>query len=171
MNSNKISNGRIDLITQTQSPDISGLFALYDKIPANQCTTFRNPVAGQWDDTILSKAFFSKENIQILQNGIRSGVYYKSNKQYVVGPQDCDSLKIIMRSIFLQYSTNQPQNIATQIEHLNNLVLDYAVFHVYSEAQSYIKYLYDVSSLAVPIAMPISVSQKDKNTHLMPKWF
>jgi hypothetical protein len=76
-----------------------------------------------------------------------------------------------MRSIFLQYSTNQPQNIATQIEHLNNLVLDYAVFHVYSEAQSYIKYLYDVSSLAVPIAMPISVSQKDKNTHLMPKWF
>ena len=171
MNINKSSNGRIDIINKTQSPDLSNLFAMYDKIPANQCATFREPTLGQWDETSLSKAYFSTENIQIIQNGIRSGVYKKSNQQYVVAPQDCDSLKIIMRSVFLQHSTNQTNNISQQISELNKIVLDYCVFHVYSEAQGYMKYLHDVSTLAVPLATPIVETYKDKNNYLMPKWF
>ena len=167
----KSSNGRIDIINKTQAPDLSNLFAMYDKIPANQCVTFREPTLGQWDETSLSNAYFSKENIQIIQNGIRAGVYNKSNGQYVIGPQDCDSLKIIMRSIFLQHSTNQPQNIVGQIEKLNQMVLDYCIHHVYSEAQGYMKYLYDVSTLAVPLSTPIVETQKDKNNYLMPSWF
>ena len=171
MNSYKSSNGRIDIINKTQSPDLSNLFAMYDKIPANQCATFREPTLGQWDETSLSKAYFSTENIQIIQNGIRSGVYNKSNQQYVVAPQDCDSLKIIMRSVFLQHSANQTNNISQQISELNKIVLDYCVFHVYSEAQGYMKYLHDVSTLAVPLATPIVETYKDKNNYLMPKWF
>lgn len=171
MNSYKSSNGRIDIINKTQSPDLSNLFAMYDKIPANQCATFREPTLGQWDETNLSKAYFSTENIQIIQNGIRSGVYNKSNQQYVVAPQDCDSLKIIMRSVFLQHSANQSDNISQQISELNKIVLDYCVFNVYSEAQSYMKYLHDVSTLAVPLATPIVETYKDKNNYLMPNWF
>jgi len=171
MNSSINTNGRVDIISQTELPDISKLFAMYDKMPANQCATFREPTLGQWNETALSKAFFSKENIQIIQNGIRAGVYKKSNKQYVIGSQDCDSLKIIMRSVFLQHSANQSINIVGQIEQLNQIVLDYCIFNVYSEAQSYIKYLYDVSTLAVPMSTPIVETQKDKNNYLMPKWF
>jgi hypothetical protein len=171
MNSYKSSNGRIDIINKTQSPDLSNLFAMYDKIPANQCATFREPTLGQWDETSLSKAYFSTENIQIIQNGIRSGVYKKSNQQYLVAPQDCDSLKIIMRSVFLQHSANQTDNISQQISELNKIVLDYCVFHVYSEAQGYMKYLHDVSTLAVPLATPIVETYKDKKNYLMPKWF
>jgi hypothetical protein len=171
MNNTKSSNGRVDIINKMQGPDISTLFAMYDKIPANQCTTFREPTLGQWNETPLSKAYFSKENIQILQNGIRAGVYEKSNKQYVVAPQDCDSLKIIMRSVFLQHAANQLQNIPGQIEQLNKIVLDYCIFNVYSEAQSYMKYLHDVSTLAVPMSTPIVESQKDKNNYRMPDWF
>ena len=171
MNSYKSSNGRIDIINKTQGPDISSLFAIYDKIPANQCATFREPTLGQWDETSLSKAYFSKENIQIIQNGIRAGVWKKSNKQYTVGLQDCDTLKVIMRSVFLQHAANQAQNISGQIEELNKIVLEYCIFHVYSEAQGYIKYLSDVSSLAVPLAPPIMEAQRDKNNYLMPNWF
>lgn len=171
MNINKSSNGRIDIINKTQGPEISNLFAMYDKIPANQCTTLREPTLGQWDDTPLSKAYFSSENIQIIQNGIRAGVYYKSNKQYIVSLQDCDSLKIIMRSVFLQHSNNLPIDIMSQIQELNKIVLDYCIFHVYSEAQGYMKYLHDVSTLAVPLATPIVDSQKDKNNYKMPNWF
>ena len=159
----KSSNGRVDIINKTQGPDISNLFAMYDKIPANQCATFREPTLGQWDETSLSRSYFSKENIQIIQNGIRSGVYEKSNGQYVIGPQDCDPLKIIMRSVFLQNAANQSQNISGQITELNKIVLDYCIHHVYSEAQGYMKYLYHVSTLAVPMATPIVESQKDKN--------
>ena len=57
-------NGRINIM----SPDTKSLFKMYDKIPANQCVTLRNPTEGLWDDTILSKVFFSRENIQILQH-------------------------------------------------------------------------------------------------------
>ena len=92
---NNVNNGRIDI----KSPNTSSLFQMYDKIPANQCVTFRNPTEGLWDETALSKAYFSQQNIQILQNGIRAGIYNISNGQYVIGDQDCDSLKIIMMSI------------------------------------------------------------------------
>jgi hypothetical protein len=156
MNSYKTTNGRVDIINKTQGPDLSNLFAMYDKIPANQCATFREPTLGQWDETPLSKAYFSKENIQIIQNGIRAGVYKKSNKQYTVAAQDCDTLKIIMRSVFLQHAANQPHNISGQIEELNKIVM---------------KYLHDVSTLAVPMATPVVESQRDKNNYLMPNWF
>lgn len=160
------SNGRVDI----KSPNTCDLFAMYDKIPANQCTTFRNPVEGLWDNTQLSDMYFSKKNIQIIQNGIRAGVYQKSNGQYVIGPQDCDSLKIIMRSIFLQYSANQPDNISQQIRQLNQLVLNYCIPQVYSEAQGYMKYLYDASTLVVPIAHPVLAKDNDKELVMKP-WF
>ena len=76
-----------------------------------------------------------------------------------------------MRSVFLQHAANQPKNTSGQIEELNKIVLDYCIQNVYSEAQGYMKYLYDVSTLAVPLSTPIVESQKDKNNYLMPKWF
>jgi hypothetical protein len=169
MNSTKSTNGRVNIIKQT--PDISKLFDMYDKIPANQCATFREPTAGLWTKSNLSNAFFSEQNIQIIQNGIRSGVYKKSNGQYTVAPQDCDPLKIVMRSIFLQHSVNQIKDVAGQINSLNQMVLDFCINAVYSEAQGYIKYLHDVSTLAVPMSNPIMPSQCDKKTHKMPDWF
>ena len=91
---NKVNNGRVDIKT----PNTSSLFQMYDKIPANQCVTFRNATEGLWTTNNLSNAFFSKENIQIVQNGIRAGIYKRSNGQYVIGPQDCDSLKNLFDS-------------------------------------------------------------------------
>jgi hypothetical protein len=168
-------NGRVNIRPavndKPSGPDLKNLFAMYDKIPANQCVSYREPTLGQWDETVLSKNYFSKENIQIVQNGIRAGVFNKSNSQYVVGPQDCESLKVIMRSVFLQHASNQPGNIAQQIADLNQIVLDYSIFHVYSEAQGYIKYLSDVSSLAVPLDAPILTTQHDKRNYKMPTWF
>jgi hypothetical protein len=163
---NKVNNGRVDI----KSPNTSTLFEMYDKIPANQCATFRNATEGLWDETYLSQAFFSQENIKILQNGIRAGVYKKSNGQYLVGPQDCDSLKIIMRSVFLQHSANQINNITQQITELNKIVLDFSIQQVYSEAQGYMKYLDDASTLVVPIAHPVMADNTDRELEFK-TWF
>jgi len=163
---NKVNNGRVDIKT----PNTSKLFQMYDKIPANQCVTFRNPTEGLWDETPLSQAFFSQQNIQMLQNGIRAGVYNRSNGQYVIGPQDCDSLKIIMRSVFLQQSANQPGNYKEQITQLNQIVLDYCIQQVYSEAQGYMKYVSDVSTLVVPISHPIMANDNDRQLEFK-SWF
>jgi hypothetical protein len=160
------SNGRVNI----QSPNTNNLFAMYDKIPAHQCSTFRNPTEGLWDDTNLSIAFFSKENIQAIQNGIRYGVFHKSKGQYTIAPQDCDSLKIIMRSVFLQYSANQMDNISKQINELNKMVLNYCIPQVYSEAQAYMKYISDVSTLAIPIAHPVMANNNDREL-VFERWF
>ena len=163
---NKVNNGRVDI----KSPNTSTLFEMYDKIPANQCVTFRNPTEGLWTDTDLSQVFFSQQNIQILQNGIRAGVYHRSNSQYIIGPQDCDSLKIIMRSVYLQHAANQPNNVTQQVIELNKIVLNYCIQQVYSEAQGYIKYLDDASTLVVPIAHPIMADNTDRELEFK-SWF
>jgi hypothetical protein len=163
---NKVNNGRVDI----KSPNTSTLFQMYDKIPANQCVTFRNATEGLWSSNSLSDAFFSQQNIQIIQNGIRAGIYHRSNGQYVIGPQDCDSLKIVMRSVFLQYSANQPNNITQQIAQLNKIVLDYCIQQVYSEAQGYMKYINDASTLVVPISHPVMANENDRQLELKP-WF
>ena len=160
------SNGRVDI----KSPSTCDLFKMYDKIPANQCVTFRSPTEGLWDDTKLSEVFFSRENIQILQNGIRAGVFQRSNGQYTIGQQDCDSLKIVMRSVFLQNSANQPNNITQQITQLNKIVLEYCIQQVYSEAQGYMKYINDASTLVVPISHPVMANDNDRQLELKP-WF
>ena len=163
---NKVNNGRVDI----KSPNTSTLFQMYDKIPANQCVTFRNATEGLWTSNSLSDAFFSQQNIQIIQNGIRAGVYHRSNGQYVIGPQDCDSLKIVMRSVYLQYSANQPNNITQQIAQLNKIVLEYCIQQVYSEAQGYMKYINDASTLVVPISHPVMANDNDRQLELKP-WF
>lgn len=163
---NKTTNGRVDIKT----PNTSTLFEMYDKIPANQCATFRNPTEGLWSDTNLSTAFFSSQNIKILQNGIRAGVYHKSNGQYIIGPQDCDSLKIIMRSVYLQNAANQSNNVSSQINELNKIVLNYCIQQVYGEAQGYMKYIDDASTLVVPIAHPVMADNSDRELEFK-TWF
>jgi len=162
----RINNGRVDIKT----PNTSTLFQMYDKIPANQCVTFRNATEGIWTSNSLSQAFFSHQNIQILQNGIRAGVYHRSNGQYLIGAQDCDSLQIIMRSVFLQHAANQPNNISHQVTELNKIVLNYCIQQVYGEAQGYRKYIDDASTLVVPIAPPIMANDTDRQLLLKP-WF
>ena len=160
------SNGRIDI----NGPKTSDLFQMYDKIPVNQCATFRNPTEGLWDKNDLSIAFFSGTNMRIIQNGIRAGIYEKSNGQYTISDQDGDTLKIVMRSTFLQNAANKIDNVAEQVAQLNKIVLDYAIPQVYSEAIGYHKYLNDASNMYKPIDHPILSKNNDKQLVLKP-WF
>ena len=160
------TNGRVNIM----GPNVELRFAMSDQIPANKTSSFRDAMTGNWYDTSLSTAFFSSANMKIVQNGIRAGVYKKSNGQYVISEQDGDELKIVMRSIFLQYAKNQPNNIPAQINELNNIVFDYCVNQVYSEAQGYMIYKKDVSTLVVPINYPVLSYTNDKQLELK-KWF
>jgi len=162
-------NGRVDIISQ---PDPSTAFKMQERIALkNKSTSFTSALSGNdWEETILSKAFFSAENVQILQNGLRAGVYAKSNNEIVIPPQNTDQLKIIMRSTFLQYAEYSPKNIREQIAHLNKIVLDYVIPTVYNEAKGYLKYMQDQSSLVVPLELPLHHDREYKQLELKP-WF
>lgn len=160
-------NGRVDIFNPPKSCNV---FDLYDKIPAKQCSTYVNATEGIWNETNLSKTYFSRENIQIIQNAIRRGIYEKSNKQYIIGEQSCDDLKMIMRSIFLQHSKNLPYNIQEQIIELNKIVVKDCINRIYSEARGYMQYIRDASTLVVPIERPVYDKIDDKEL-IFKSWF
>ena len=110
---------------------------------------------------VLSKLFFSGENISTIQNGIRAAIYQKSNGVFLIANQDEDTLKIIMRSIFLQNAVNQPDNIKEQVEQLNKIVWDYCNPQVYGEIQGYKQYIKDASEMYTPMARPILSAEND----------
>jgi hypothetical protein len=146
------NNGRVSVLEPEMDTDV--LFKMYDKMPVNVPATFRDATKGVWCENNLSKAFFSKENMQIIQNGIKAGVYRKSNEQFVISNQNTDTLHIIMRSIFLQHATNTTSNITDQIRQLNTLVVEDAVPRIYSSLIAHNKYLRDVNTLPQPLDHP-----------------
>jgi len=160
------SNGRIDI----EGPNINLKFAMMDKMPVNDTSSFRDALKGNLDDTPLSLAFFSGKNIQIIQNAIRAGVYNKSNGMYLISPQDPDVIKTIMRSMYLQGSINALSNYTEQIIGLNKLVVDYAVNQIYGEVDGYMKYKRDASNMYTLIPYPTMATTKAKTLELK-KWF
>lgn len=151
-------NGRVHIL----SPKTTDLFKLYDNIPVHHPVSYQNPTEGIWINTPLSLDFFSADNISYLQYKLQEGVYIKSNRQFQIGKQDEDQLKIVMRSIYLQYSKNQPGDISQQVNQLNQLVLAYCIQQVYSEAVSYQKYLFDASTMYKPMNRPVMANTDDR---------
>ena len=150
-------NGRVNLMSQ---PDPAIQFQLAEKVAIkNKAVEYRGALTCEWEDNVLAQVYFSAENMQIIQNGIRAGVYEMSEHQFTVLPQKPETLKIIMRSIYLQYAQHYPTGITTQVERLNKLVLDYAVPNVFNESVGYLKYCEDISTIAVPFALPKQVDR------------
>ena len=71
--------------------------------------------------------------------------------QKVISKQNETELMVIMRSIYLQYAKNLPNNILAQIRELNARVLDYVVPKITVELNQYDTYIRDASGLPVPM--------------------
>lgn len=160
-------NGRINII-EPPNPNIQ--FQMAEKIALkNKASDFREAPSGL-EDNVLSQVFFSKENIQIIQNGIRAGVYKMSNDKFVISPQNIDTIKIIMQSIYYQYAQHFEDDITKQVESLNKKVLDYSINDTYNAAMAYVKYCEDQSTLVVPLNKPTANDREYKQLELKP-WF
>jgi hypothetical protein len=161
-------NGRVNIVSMAEDPDVR--FKMHEKLTVqNKASNYYESLNGNLEWNVLAQVYFSQENIQIIQNGIRAGVYKMSEGKLNVPPQNIDTLKIIMRSMYLQYAEHYPKDITGQVEYLNSLVLEYAVTSVYNEAIGYLKYIQDQSTLVVPLEMPLNHDRTYKQ--LEPKYF
>jgi hypothetical protein len=163
-------NGRMNLM---DLPPKDVRFQMYEKIAVkNKSTEYRDSLHGILEDNTLSRVFFSSGNVQILQNGLRAGVYEMSGqKKIVIPPQNIDNLKIIMRSMYLQYAEHrQDVSITKQVEDLNKIVLDYVVPTLYNETMGYLKYVEDQSTLVQPLEVPKLIDRDFKPLEWK-KWF
>jgi|TARA_B110000285_G_C15136573_1_gene627353 hypothetical protein len=162
INSNK-NQGRINLKNENGTP-----MYFQDMIKNNDRSNYSNVLKHTLNESNLSIRFFSKENIDIIQSKIKETVNQKTNNKYIIKEQQIDQLKMVMKSIFLQYSLNIEYDIPKQINVLNELVIKYCVPNVYSELMSYVKYLKDISTLPVPIDFPEYNVCNDKTLELKP---
>jgi hypothetical protein len=143
-------NGRIDI-----SPNENGTPTfIQDKIKNKEKTNYANATQHMIEKSLLSVSFFSLENINILQNTLRSRVFEMSQQKYKIDSQEDDQLKIVMRSIYLQYGLNQNDDISKHVTELNDKVLNYVVPQVYGEVVSYMKYKEDISTIPEPMKRP-----------------
>ena len=143
-------NGRINLLDK-----INIKFGLQDKIQVtDNSTDYREALNGGWEKNLLSDVFFCKENINIIQNGIRGSIY--ENTEKIIDLQPIDQIKIIMRSIYLQNAKNIADDISYQVAELNKQVIRECSCKIITELNSYLKFKRDVSNLAIPIDRPKS---------------
>ena len=139
-------NGRVN-ISKPSSLQIPA----YQKQKIDNSAFYAEAVQGNFTPNELSNLFFSCNNIDVLQDGLRYKIYKESGNKYIIGRQSDQDLKIIMRSIYLQYGKNLNKNIIEQVKELNAKVLEWAVPEVLSNVKQYDKYRYEVSTLPVPL--------------------
>lgn len=156
------------IISTLESP---GTFPLTpnDKklLQSNTSQLFKN----LYGETLLTYLFFSKENVQNIQNLIRFLVYKETSK--IIDNQSNNELLTIMRSIFLEYSAHPPlidENMSEQekaelfvkytseVKRLNNIVIEDILPRVISQLQQYLDYLRDASSTSYQQQNPINDS-------------
>ena len=110
----------------------------------------------------LSRAFFSNDNVECIQNQIINNVYNQSQKQ--ISKQSYQELQIIMKSIYLQYSRNLSYDIKEQISVLNKYVVDECVSIIIPNVLQYNKYITEITG---PLPVPprsINVSNKGEKS-------
>jgi len=123
-------------------------------------TDYNDALKGINEETLLSKAYFSKENIQIIQNALRKGVYELSKGKFIIPEQNVDEIKKIMRTFFLENSRHLPHHIPQQIQELNNDVIEYCVPMIYNECIAHVHYLDEIRLPYTPMSRPVLSTTK-----------
>jgi hypothetical protein len=96
---------------------------------------------GVQEESILSKVFFDPKNVNLIQKQIIVEVFRQTNSDYLIEKQNEADLQIVMRSIFLQHAHHLPNNIKSQIQKLNTIVVDEVVPGIVSQITAHFGYL------------------------------
>jgi len=136
------------------------------KVCDKDANTFKTEaLRGIQTDSDVSVIFFSLRNVEQIQAGIRYSVNQRTKK--TIAAQDTDQLKIIMRSIYLQYSQNLSNNVGQQVTILNKKVIDYSVPQIITNMEQYYSYLKDITTQPQYMTHPVNVSSKGEKTYAL----
>jgi len=151
----QFQNGRV-ILTKENIKDMKMIDIENEKMENFQVEA----LYGIQETSVLNQLFFSKKNMDNIQNMIRYNVYIKSDKKYIIDKQSDIELEIVMRSIYLQHSPNLPNKTKEQIEYLNNLVSDWCVSQIIPEVVQYYGYIQEIEYMPIPLDLPLNLSSK-----------
>jgi hypothetical protein len=123
---------------------------------------FTDSVSHIHTPTSLTQSYFSRENVDLVQNEIIKRIYNQTG--YVISRQSDTNLQVIMRSIYLQYGKNLPCQIKEQVLELNEEVYKECLRIMIPNIQQTIGYRRDLNKLPVTMNRAINVSSKGTKT-------
>ena len=145
-------NGRVNDVFNFKYNKNINISNLYNENNSNLETYKSEALKHLFYDTKTNIYFFSKQNIDLLQNTIMNEVELKTNIK--INRQSDRELLIIMKSIYLQYSKNNDDNLENEIKYLNELVLESSIPSIISNLLQYVGYLKDISTPRCPMEKP-----------------
>jgi hypothetical protein len=135
----------------------------------NENNIYETPKSCNNDDNyvdLMKEAFFSLENMDIIQNRIIISVYLKSDKTLRVNKIKNETLLQVMNSIWTNFCRFLPYDLKEQIDELDNRVVEYIVPLLLKESQFYFNYLRDSDRTNLPqLDRPIMIN-KDRKQQL-----
>ena len=106
-------------------------------------------------DTPLNRLFFSQGNIDKLQGDIQNTVRAMVNAN--IDRQSDSDLMLVMRSYYLQYARNYPDNLQQELDELNQRVVHFCANRIAVEVEAYRYYRKDIMDFPAPIQNPVNV--------------
>jgi len=150
---NNLMNGRVNAISKVDNYKLEKSI-----LKATEHQT--NIISRNLNCTGVSKLFFSMENINLLQSGIRNKILNDTNGEFNINRQSDDELKIVMRSIYYQYGKNLPENVREQVLDLNTKVIIWCVPQIISNIKQSQQYIKDISTMPIPLERSVLPSNK-----------
>lgn len=110
----------------------------------------------------LEKMFFSKDNIDLINKQLILTVYKKTDKEFVICPQDERKLLIVMKYVFIENARHLPYDIKGQIRELNCRVVNEILPVVISNVRQKVDYLRDISTQPIGPPLPMNTNNTDR---------
>jgi hypothetical protein len=154
--------GRVPNMTDPALQELAARpYSLYVDKPVLPGSDVRQELIGHIHyATPLNTTFFSKANIDSIQQSIQDQVYVMSGNKHRIDRQNDDDVKLIMRSYYLMFGRNNPNTVESDLADLNARVVGYASAKIFSELDFYLFYRKDIEEFATPIANPMDVHVK-----------
>lgn len=106
--------------------------------------------------TPLNSLYFSEFNLNLIHQAIRQQV--KKNTGVSIDKQNESDLLAIMRSVFINNSSDPYSGVCAQVKQMNTVVINTAIKQIYTGISQYINYSNNLDMSIQPMDMPINTS-------------
>ena len=147
--------------------NMTELFKIFEPNQVQSGSELRDQI-NLYSGTPISHAFFSNENLNIIQNGLRAEVFDRSKGQYVISEQDPTIIRSIMRATFDQNVRSPSTDIPSKIQELNTIVIKYCANITFDNARNYMRYRETEGKVVTPMSLPVMASTRNSVVQIRP---
>jgi hypothetical protein len=142
---------------------------LFAPEPGMESSVIKERIHFRHGATSLNEEFFSQANVDRLQEQIRATVRQMVNAD--IDRQNDVDLKLVMRSYYLQYAENNPQDTVEELQLLNERVVNFCANRIAVEVEAYRYYRKDILDFPAPIAHPLQTNVYGTRTGELKRFF